>query len=180
MLGESIPAAGVIGVLLAVAGSYELARSVDHGALTAAYSRLFTDRGVQYMTATAVIWSITSNLDKMGVSASSPIVWSASTCSVMSISGIFLLVITRRNATPAQAWKSILPGVSNTGMMAFQMWAITVYPVPYVIAIKRLSTLFTVLAAKLFFGERIAERILGTLITLMGVLIIAWQFSAEH
>ena len=58
--------------------------------------------------------------------------------------------------------------------LAFNMIAITYMLVVYVISIKRLSTVFSVLWGKLFFKEQnIRERLVGTLIMVAGVLLIA-------
>jgi uncharacterized membrane protein len=53
------------------------------------------------------------------------------------------------------------------------MWALTVLFTPYVIAIKRLSALFTVLASGRVLKEESSGRLLGAAVMLVGAVMIA-------
>jgi uncharacterized membrane protein len=59
--------------------------------------------------------------------------------------------------------------VGNTA----QMWALTILFAPYVIAIKRLSALFTVLASGRLLKEDVGGRLPGAALMLAGAVIIA-------
>ena len=54
-----------------------------------------------------------------------------------------------------------------------QMWALTILFTPYVIAIKRLSALFTVLASGHVLKEETGGRLLGAAVMLAGAVMIA-------
>ena len=55
----------------------------------------------------------------------------------------------------------------------FQMLAISLTIVPNVLAVKRTSTIFGTLWGKLFFKEEnIKERLIGTIIMVLGVVLI--------
>ena len=54
-----------------------------------------------------------------------------------------------------------------------QMWALTILFTPYVIAIKRLSALFTVLASGHVLKEESSGRLLGAAVMLIGAVMIA-------
>ncbi len=53
------------------------------------------------------------------------------------------------------------------------MYALTTLYVPYVVAIKRMSSLITVAISGKLFGERTKDRLIGTAIMLVGTLLIA-------
>jgi uncharacterized membrane protein len=53
------------------------------------------------------------------------------------------------------------------------MWALTILFAPYVIAIKRLSALFTVLVSGRLLQEETGGRLLGAAVMLIGAVLIA-------
>jgi drug/metabolite transporter (DMT)-like permease len=73
----------------------------------------------------------------------------------------------RRAMRPA-----LIAGFAMSIGTALQMWALTVLFTPYVIAIKRLSALFTVLASGRVLKEDTGGRLLGAAVMLAGALLI--------
>jgi uncharacterized membrane protein len=67
---------------------------------------------------------------------------------------------------------ALFAGATNAVGNASQMYALTVILVPYVIAIKRMSTLFTVVGASIVLQENIRGRLLGVTVMLVGAGII--------
>lgn len=62
--------------------------------------------------------------------------------------------------------------ISSLGTLA-QMTAVSLTLVPYVIAIKRTSTIMSTIAGRLIFKEKnIKERLLGVVIMVIGVVLI--------
>lgn len=181
MIGQSIPPFGVVGVAVIVLGTYLMGVNKESRARTkifAPLSLLFADQGVRFMFVTAAIWGITANLDRMGVERSGPLVWSIGMCIVMTLILFSFFVFSRRERTPLTTKnlsKAVIPGVLNAGSLLFQMYAITILPVPYVIAIKRTSAVMTVLAGNLFFGEKMGFRLLGASVMLFGVVLIMFS-----
>jgi uncharacterized membrane protein len=65
-------------------------------------------------------------------------------------------------------------GIASGFSIVFQMIAISMTIVPNVLAVKRTSTIFGTIWGKLFFKEeKIKERLTGTIIMVLGVVLIA-------
>jgi uncharacterized membrane protein len=178
MLGEHVPFLGIIGVLFTVAGSYLMGFSIENlrtGKLLAPFLALTRDKGVRSMLVTSIIWGVTSNLDKMGVRASTPVLWSALiSITIAFYSCTFWLAMQKRSPhEEPHGWRALLPGTTNAAGTLLQMYAIAMMYVPYVIAIKRMSSILTVLTSKVVFGEKIGARMFGTMVMLAGVVLIA-------
>jgi uncharacterized membrane protein len=126
------------------------------------------------MFVTAVIWSVTSNLDKLGVRASTPLLWVAMLTTFISLcSIIFWVAMPHRPLHLRDVRYAVLVGAANALGNALQMYALTMLLAPYVIAIKRTSALFTVILSGVILKENIRERLVGTVIMLAGAVLIA-------
>ncbi|HXY59416.1 MAG TPA: EamA family transporter [Methylocystis sp.] len=175
MLGEQVSPLGGVGVLLSVAGAALLGRREAGAPLAASFGALASDAGVRSMFVTAVLWSITANMDKIGVRASSPLIWIAALSDFIAASAVLFYLAGPRQ--PFSLWETRYAGASGAANAignALQMYALTLLFVPYVIAIKRLSGLFTVLASSLIFKEDVRDRLLAAFIMLMGAALIAF------
>ena len=73
-------------------------------------------------------------------------------------------------------WKGLLfIGLLSLGTLMSQFFAIKMALVPYVMSIKRMSILFAVLyGAFLFKEENIKERLIGSIIMVISVVLIAF------
>src|SRR3984893_1360823 len=97
ILGEHVPPLGALGVIFAVLGSAFLGGSSRSVSLRTSFIVCARDHGVRSMFVTAVIWSITSNLDKLGVRASTPLLWAATLTTFIALcSIIFWLAMPHR------------------------------------------------------------------------------------
>jgi uncharacterized membrane protein len=67
-----------------------------------------------------------------------------------------------------------LSGTANPVSNALLMYALTLLFVPYVIAIKRMSALFTVIVSGIILKENTRGRLVGTVIMLAGTVLIAF------
>lgn len=173
MTGEHAPPMGAVGVLLTVLGVGLLDANRTNGKRFN-FSVFAKDAGARSMVATAVIWSVTANLDKLGVKASTPLIWI--TAVTIVIAGFAVLYWLAGNRA-APSLRSLRYAIGAGSAMAFgnttQMWALTVLFTPYVIAIKRLSALFTVLASGHVLKEETGGRLLGAAVMLAGAVMIA-------
>jgi drug/metabolite transporter (DMT)-like permease len=173
MTGEQAPPMGMLGVLLTVVGVGLLDANEASGKRFnfAVFAR---DVGARYMLATAAIWSVTANLDKLGVLASTPLIWIAAVTIVIALCAVAYWAAGRR---PLPRLSSLRYAFVAGGAMSFgntvQMWALTILFTPYVIAIKRLSALFTVLASGHVLKEETGGRLLGAAVMLAGAVMIA-------
>ncbi len=177
---EKMSLVGVIGVVLSVVGSYVMevtGSDLQKRSWFLPFKRLATDAGVRSMSITAFIWGFTNNIDKLGTLRSSPLVWTFSEAALISFGFLVFFLVRQPKAlalTPMQISKSAAPGAIGAVGNVLQMYALTVWYVPYVVAVKRASALLTVIVGGLFFREnRLGNRSLGALIMILGVVLIA-------
>jgi len=169
-----------VGVLLLITGSYVLNSRVKTGSgqsVWAPFKAIATTPGSRMMLGVAFLWSITSNVDKVGVQNSSPLAWAITLFTV--ISAAMLPLALRRGgrglveALP-QARRLTLTGLLNAMGVGCQMAALTLVPVTQVIAVKRMSALLAVLLGAFVLGEDgLRSRLLGAGIMVVGVALIS-------
>jgi uncharacterized membrane protein len=179
MIGESYGALGILGIVFIVLGAYFLNMQKLSDNIWAPFKALYTEKGPRLMFLLAFIWSITSNIDKVGIVNSSPVFWSLAVNFCMVL--LMIPVILKFSKKPSnQIVKNIRPliaiGVFNGISSVFHMLAILTAQVAFVISIKRISGLFGVLFGYLFFKERnLRNRLLGAFVMIIGVIIIAFS-----
>lgn len=178
ILGEFPRLLGIIGIVLIVVGSYVLHLPDCHKNFLEPFKHLMREKGVRYMLMVAVIFSVSGNLDKVGVIHSSPFMWLFMLHLVLSI---ILGGIMFRNATDiAQqirgAWPFLVAvGLCNGLALIFQMTAIEMTLVPYLIAAKRSSVIMTSLFGLFLFKEKgLRERLIGVALMVLGVFMISF------
>ncbi len=171
---------GLLGVLFIVVGAYILNISkLKIGYLEPIIS-LFKNKGVRYMFLASIVWSVGSNVDKLGVNASSPLIWSGS-INLLSAIMISPFVLTRLDLFSGEIPKKHLLLIPLAGVVAalssvIQLYAIGFILVIYVISIKRLSAVFQVLFGRFIFHEKhFKERFIGVLIMTLGAILIVFS-----
>jgi drug/metabolite transporter (DMT)-like permease len=173
MTGERAPPMGMLGVLLTVLGVGLLDANQENGKRFN-FSVFMKDAGARYMLATAAIWSITANIDKLGVRASTPLIWIAALTMIIALcSALYWVAGARKIPRFTSLRYAIVAGSAMSIGTTVQMWALTILFTPYVIAIKRLSALFTVLASSRVLKEETGGRLLGAAVMLAGAVMIA-------
>ncbi len=176
IVGEFPNFLGLIGVLLIFLGSYTLNIKQIHDGYFAPFKALWKEKGPKLMLLVAFIWSITSNFDKIGVQNSSPIFWVMATNVFISL--VMLPIMLYKSHRSRQQiltyYKTLLPiGLFSALVSIFQMIAINMTLVAYVISIKRTSAIMSVIFGCLIFKEKgIKEKLLGALIMIIGFLFI--------
>lgn len=184
IVGESPTATDFLGCLLVVVGSYGLNWQERHKGYWAPLRALWQYPASRRMLGTALIWSITANLDKVGVQKSSPLFWMFAVYGFVAL-GMGIL-ITCQGRWPAvwqqlkpqrdqpSPWVYLLPmGLFSGVAVAMQMYALTLTLVVRVIAVKRLSTLMGVLLGVLFLGEKgLGSRLGGAALMVAGVAVL--------
>ncbi len=178
ILGEFPGGFGIIGIILIVLGTYILHLKERHRGFWAPFKSLVSEKGSRYMLIVAVLFSISGNLDKIGVVHSSPLMWLfALNLSVSIVLGG--MMFRRIDSIPQQikgAWPSLvaLGLLSGLGLI-FQMIAIKMTLVPYLIAVKRASVIMTSLLGFFLFKEKgFRERIIGVALMVLGVFMISF------
>lgn len=175
ILGERPTPLGIAGVLLIVAGAWLLKVGDARDGVFGPFRALMREPGARSMLAVAFIWSVSANYDKIGVAATSPIAWPVVVHVVVALAlAPIVLVRARGGGRSRLGWSRdlVLAGVVNALQAAAHMTALTLTLVPYVIAVKRTSLLFSVALGRLMFGEGgIRERALGAAVIFAGVVL---------
>lgn len=173
--GEIPPAVGMVGVLFIVAGAYALLYTPSTG-LLAPFAAIRKNKGVRYMLIVAILYSITSAIDKVGVQHSSPILWAGSVNVWISLllAPICVHVLQIKKVAVADFVKFAPLGVMAAATSIMQMLAISLIYVSYVASMKRLTILVAVVVGGALFqeGQRM-QRSIAALIMVAGVVIIA-------
>lgn len=176
IVGEFPPWTGILGILLIVFGSYLLHLKEKQKGILAPFKAILTEKGPRLMLVVAFIWSITSNIDKVGIRSSSVALW-AITIHIFSIVSMVPVVWITSRTSIHQLWKHqkvLFPlGLINALKYFFQLAALQFTLVAYVISIKRTSAILCVIFGALIFKETgINERLTGSVIMVLGVLLI--------
>jgi uncharacterized membrane protein len=179
LLVNDIPNAhDVAGILCIVAGAYLLQIQTRDQGWLAPFTAMMTQPGPRRMLSVALIYSITSNFDKIGVQNSSPIFWSLSITSLMTVGFLFMYRLLPRPTVPALV-SPILGILVAIGLfqamgLYFHNTALSLGSVPSVIAIKRTSILFATFWGIAFLGEKQGkERLAGSALMVIGMTIMA-------
>ena len=176
IVGEWLSWADGLGIGLIVGGSYLLNLQDRKRGYFAPFQALVREPGPKLMLLVAFLWSITANVDKVGVQNSSPLFWSFAVFSAIALLQLPFLFSQSRNPG-GQIFKHWL-GLSLMGLctaiaVLFQMQALKLTLVVQVIAIKRTSVLFGVLWGKFLFHESgIRDRFWGATTMLLGVVLM--------
>jgi len=122
------------------------------------------------------MWAIGSNVDKVGVLNSSPIFWSVMV-NLASALILFPIMLAKSynglGQVKGKFWTLLPIGLSLAMMYFFQMKALSIQQVVYVISIKRTSVLISVLFGYFFLKEQgIKERLFAASIMVAGVILI--------
>ncbi|MEA2033169.1 MAG: EamA family transporter [Euryarchaeota archaeon] len=176
MVGEFPGIFGLIGIFLIVTGSYLLNINKKSRGYFAPFKALLKEKGPRLMLVVTFIWSITANIDKIGLQNSSPLFWVIAIDIYVALLMLPLCTF-RRNRKTAQIranWRALLTLGLFGGLTAVcQMTAISLTLVAYVISIKRTSAIGGVLFGYLIFKEKgIRARLVGAIVMVLGVLFI--------
>lgn len=168
-----------IGILVIVLGAYILNIQKRKQGFWMPFYSLVSSKGSRLMLLVAFIWSISSNIDKIGVQGSDAFTWVIAVNAFISIA--LLPVLWKRSTVQVKSItknvKGLLPiGFCSAIALSFQMTAIQMTLVAHVIAVKRMSIVFGVLFGFFLFKEKhIKERLLATCIMIVGVLIMSFS-----
>ncbi|MGC9523969.1 MAG: EamA family transporter [Limnospira sp.] len=177
IVGEIPTVKDGVGVCFIVGGAYVLKLEARRRGYWAPLRALWKERGPKFMLGVAFIWSITSNIDKIGIQNSSPIGWAMAIFLFNSL--IFLPVMLQYSDGSWRAiprhWRPLLRlGICGALSISCQTVALTLTSVVHVISIKRLSVPLGVLFGHFILGERkIEERLSGAIAMVFGVFLIA-------
>lgn len=176
MTGELPHLLGIFGVVLIVVGSYLLNLSLSKGDIFAPLKSIIRNKGTQLMFIVAFIWSFSANFDKISLNASSALQHIIFVnILVFSFLSVYLFIFRKGSISLAFKHRKYLLIISSftTGSFIFHMTALSLTFVAYVVAIKRLSGVISVVLGNIYLNEQnLRERLLGSIIMFIGVLLI--------
>ncbi len=176
MLGEFPSLIGIGGIALIVSGAYFLEMRKGDG-ISDPFRTFLKNKGGQLVLLVAFIYAISSNLDKIAIQNSNPITRNIIVLALMAL--MLLPLIWYKSNQKLIEIKSkykllLLAGFFAALTLFFQMTALTLNMVPYVISLKRTSALFSVILGFIAFKERdIKPKLLGVALMVAGVLLIS-------
>lgn len=174
VLGELPTKIGILGILLIVLGSYILNFSSE--GFFGPFKALLKEKGSLMMLAVAFIYSITSAISKIALQHSNAFFFSLLYPTAIFI--VLSLLILNSIKNNVKIIKNNIKGFAYSGffyglMILFHFVALSLVIVPYMIALKRTSSIFGVGYGWLIFKEKgIKERALGTLLMVLGAVLI--------
>ena len=176
MVGESPSATGLFGILAIVAGSYTLQFEPGKGIL-GPFNSFYKNRSAQLALLVAFLYAIGANIDKMGVKASSPVIYPLFVYAAIGIP--YLFFGRRQGEESAAAVKKrhlslFIVAILLTAANLAYLTAMKTGMVPYVISLKRTSAFWSVIFGYIVFKEKnVPIKMLGAIFMVIGVLLIA-------
>jgi drug/metabolite transporter (DMT)-like permease len=175
-LGELPDTLGAVGILLIVAGAYVLNLDKLREGLLGPVRSVVRERGSLLMIVVAALWGISAAADKVALLSSSPFFFLVVFHLLFSVLYLPVLRVKARGCG-RQALREIpallVFGSLGAIMILFQMAAVRIALVSYVIAIKRAGMIFSILLGYFFFGERhLKVRMAGAALMVAGVCCI--------
>ena len=177
IIGEFPKVFGLIGVVLIVIGSYTLNIKKRHKGYFAPFTSLVKESGTRYMLLVALLWSISSNFDKIGIVHSSALFWTVAVNGFIAIvlspmvvfrfKPIFHLIRIHKRIM-------ILSGIFLSMSVLLIATAMSMSLVSYAVSVKRTSILWGAFLGYVIFKEKnLQERIAGAVIMIIGVIFIS-------
>lgn len=176
MIGEFPRLLGLVGILFVVVGSYLLNLNMSKKNILEPFKSLVKNKGTRYMLIVAFLWAISAGFDKMAIRTTS--VWQyIAFVNVLIFSLLSLIAILSKKITFASIKKGkknlILISCLTTGSYIFHMTALSLTLAAYVVALKRMSIIISVILGSRFLNEpNILERLLGAIVMVVGVILI--------
>lgn len=175
MLGETPDAAGLAGILAIVSGIV----MIQGGAPKAEVHPKYFRRGIFFALATSVVYSLTSNLDKLATRLADPLLYPLILqCVLLPVyltfaRGLSPGGISAAVKIPAALGWMAVAGLTDVLVIYSQMSAILQTHVAYVIAVKRSGAILAALLGWKFFDEKqIFRRIGACLLIVAGVAVL--------
>lgn len=177
ILSENPSLLGLIGIVLITAGAY-LLKIEESKKILDPLKKLWEERGVQLILAVILIYSVTANIDKIGVKESSAVMWPLT---VYFLSTLFMTPVMIKKSKGwrqkiSKDWRPLaLLGLLGGASIILQMAAFELTLVSYVVAIKRLSIPVAVILSFLMLKEKdsFKERMEGSILMVIGAVLIS-------
>lgn len=177
LLGEALNCWGILGTLLIAGGSYILSLGMAHQGFWAPLKALARESGPRLMLTVAVIYSCTASLFKVAILHSQATFFGASyllALTVVMLAGYPLTTAKLRPAFKSHVGWGVALGFAIAVSVLSLAHGLTRAPATYLIAVKRLSLLISVVLGGLWLKERpFLPRLAGAALMCAGVILIA-------
>jgi drug/metabolite transporter (DMT)-like permease len=168
---------GISGTMITVAGGYVLNLDPSLKSLSYPFRAMVRERGSRLMLAVAFIYSITSALGKASVLHSSPIFFSLTYLPALTILLLIIFSLLKKVSwisVRTHGLQGLVIGSLSLIETIFHFMALPLAKVAYVIAVKRMSILISVVYGGVFFRERqIVYRLAGACLMVIGAIVIS-------
>ncbi|MBI5492893.1 MAG: DMT family transporter [Deltaproteobacteria bacterium] len=174
LLGEVPSLQGLFGIILITVGAYALNAKEALSGVAGPFRAIAREPGSILMIIVAFIYSITSTLGKLAVAHSSPVFFGAFYPFLLT-AAISAFVIYRKKVTLVFSRPRLfIPiGFLMAVMVLTHFIAISLTQAAYMISIKRMSLVFSVIYGRVIFKEMgLKERLLGSVVMLAGAALI--------
>jgi len=179
ILKERISLMGFVGIAIFTVGIYLLNANTVNQGLLEPIKRIYKEKGSLLMILAAFIYSITSTLGKKGVLLSTPTVFpTVYFPSFLAVYTVFILFWSKKNTIKIKLNKKLtflllFSSVTFMITVLLHFKAISMIQAPYMIAVKRISLLFSVIYGRLVFKEKdMRFRLIGACVMLVGIAIL--------
>jgi len=180
-LGETLNRWGILGVLCIAGGSYILSLGLGGTGFWAPFRALAREEGPRLMLGVALIYSCTAALFKKAVLHSDPAFFGVFYPMVLSgaMLGGYPLIRKAGGLALRSIWRwSLLLGFFVALSILSVAQGLTLAPAAYMISVKRLSLLISVVLGGMWLKERpFLPRLLGVTLMCGGVILIALMGS---
>ncbi len=178
LLGERANLFGIAGIALVTAGAYLLNIKFVKDGLLAPLKNIYREKGSMLMIFVALIYGATSVLGKKAILLSGPLSFAA------VYYGIFFVIFaplalaeekkTKIKFEMKDTFLFLGLGVCFAAAMLFHFNAVVLTNVSYMVSVKRLSLVISVLYGGIIFHEKdIGSRMLGSMVILCGIMVIS-------
>ncbi|UZP67767.1 DMT family transporter [Desulfovibrio mangrovi] len=178
-LGEMPSPVGLAGIACIVAGSWMLnVDSASPTALLEPFRAIFRVKGSRYALYASMIWAVGAVLSKRMAVSGDPVYAGAmffAIHNVVLVGGLFLTGRASPQVLLRHPVAGAISGLVLVAHIACHYISITMVTAAYMISIKRLNGLFSVLMGRLFFNdENVYGRLAGAAMMAFGAGIIAF------
>lgn len=178
-IGEFPTTVGLLGILLVVSGSYLLNIDLKKMNPLEPFRAIIKNKGTRYMLVVATLWGVSGVFDKISITNSS-VLQHITFMNILVFGSMTVLVLSQKkfNLSKMKETKADLFLVSlfTTGSFLFHYIAISLTLVAYVVSIKRIAGVFSVLLGAYYFNEpNLRQRLLASIVMFIGVLLIVFS-----
>lgn len=177
LLDEEPNLYGVLGIFLSLVGGYILNVDTRRWSPLEPLKVAFKEKGSRLMLVVALIYSVSAVLDKKAIIHSSPLFFGVFFYIVFGPTLFLYWVLKgklRWDFWKGDPLKGVVAGLLVFLHSVFHAWAISLTKAAYMISVKRLSVLFSVIYGWLIFEEEnMAARLGGAVLMVAGAVVIA-------